>query len=220
MRPAVDTFWETLRDWYNGMVGLAALNLLWVGLSLTVVLCPPATAGIYTVTHSITWGTGQHLGDFVTGARRYAWLSYQWALANLVAGGVIAVNFAWWGAVGGVPGAAVQVLTLTVAVVWLATQFYVWPFLVEQEDKRLLLALKNALFLSLATPVHTLILLGIVGLVAVASLVTILPLAVFTLTFVALLGTRAVRERLIAFGKVPDPNAPVPERDPGEPAER
>ncbi len=37
---------------------------------------------------------------------------------------------------------------------WLAVQFYVWSFLIEQEDKHLRVALKNALFLTLANPVY------------------------------------------------------------------
>ena len=53
MQNALAVTWETVRDWWNGMVGLATLNLLWLGLCLTVILGPPATAGMYAVTNSI-----------------------------------------------------------------------------------------------------------------------------------------------------------------------
>lgn len=28
MRPALDVFWESARDWYNGMVGLVTMNAI------------------------------------------------------------------------------------------------------------------------------------------------------------------------------------------------
>jgi hypothetical protein len=84
-------------------------------------------------------------------------------------------------------------------------QIYTVPFLIEQEDKRLRLALRNAAFLALATPIYTLTLLVAIGLIIVFSLMTILPLAVFTMSFLALLANRAVIERLSTFGKLPSP---------------
>ena len=82
MQAALSVYWQSLRDWYNGMVSLATLNGLWFGAALTVVLLAPATAGIYTVTHSTARGTGQHVEDFVRGAREHLWVSVRWLLAN------------------------------------------------------------------------------------------------------------------------------------------
>jgi uncharacterized membrane protein YesL len=87
--------------------------------------------------------------------------------------------------------------------VWLATQFYVWPFVIEQEKRCLRLALKNALFLTLASPVYTFVMLGMTALVLVIGLATVLPIAVFVTGFVSLLSSRAVVERLTTYGKLP-----------------
>lgn len=203
MRAALDVFWETVRDWYNGMVGLAAINFVWLMLSLTVILLPPATAGLAVITHSLAHGTGAHFSDFWPGMRRYAWLSYRWALANAAVVAIVAVCFTFYGAAGSVLGVLLQTLFASAGLVWLATQFYVWPFLMEQEDKRLRLALKNALFLTLANPVYTFILLGIAVLGLVISAITVLPIAVFATSFISLLGSRAVLERLTTYGKLP-----------------
>jgi hypothetical protein len=203
MRAALDVFWETARDWYNGMVGLAVLNFVWLTLSLTVILLPPATAGLAVITHSLAHGTGAHFSDFWPGMQRYAWLSYRWALVNAAAVVIFAVCFSFYGAAGGVLGVLLQMLFVSAGLVWLATQFYVWPFLMEQEDKRLRLALKNALFLTLANPVYTFTLLGTAALGLVLSVITILPIAVFATSFISLLGSRAVLERLTTYGKLP-----------------
>ncbi len=203
MSSALRVTWETLRDWWDSMVGLATFNLVWLGLSLTVILCPPATAGLYAVTNSLAHGKGQRLGDFVEAARRYAWLSWRWALINVVLGGVLAVNFAFYGAVESTAGVLIQIALVSVGIVWLVMQFYTWPFLIEQEQKRLRLALRNALFLSQANPLYTLLMLVVAGLAIVFSLVAILPLGFFTMSFLALLGNRAVVERLTHYGKLP-----------------
>ena len=200
MRAALDVFWETVRDWYNGMVGLAVINFVWLMLSLTVILLPPATAGMVVITNSIAHGTGAHFSDLWPGMRRYAWVSYRWALVNIAAGVIFAVGFSFYGTAGWV---FIQTLFAAAGLVWIAAQFYVWPFLIEQEHQRLRLALKNALFLTLANPVYTFILLSMAALALVISLVTILPVAIFATSFISLLGSRAVIERLTTYGKLP-----------------
>jgi len=203
MRSALDVFWESARDWYNGMIGLVVMNFLWLIMSLTVVLLPPATAGLYVVTNSIGHGTGGRIEDMLPGARAYALLSYRWALVNIVVGVALAVSFSFYGATDTILGIIIQALFVTAGVVWIAMQFFVWPFLIEQEVKQLRLALKNALFLTLANPVYTFVLLGAVGLALVLSVISMLPLAVFATSFISLLGNRAVIERLKTYGKLP-----------------
>ena len=203
MRPALAVFWESALDWYNGMIGLVTMNLIWLFMSLTVVLLPPIMAGLYVVTNSIGHGTGGRIEDLLPGARAYALVSYRWALVNSMAGVVFVAGFRFYGDTGTPFGAIIQVLFAVGGGLWLTVQFYVWPFLIEQEDKRLRVALKNALFLILANPVYTAVLLGVVGLVLVVSVLTLLPLAVFALSFISLLGNRAVIERLKTYGKLP-----------------
>lgn len=205
MRPALSVIGETARDWYYTMLGLVSINALWFILSLTIILLPPATAGMYAATNSVAHGTGQRFGDFWDGARRSLWLSLRWAVANVVVAAVLWSNILFYSSLAGSAAFVVRALVGLLALVWLATQFYVWPFLLEQEDKHLRVALKNALFLSLASPLYTLILLITVALLIVFSLVTVLPLVIFLMSFVSLLGNRAVLERLTVYGKLPQP---------------
>jgi uncharacterized membrane protein YesL len=200
---ALHVAWETIRDWWHGMVGLATLNLLWLGMSLTVVLLPLATAGMYGATHRMAHGKGQHIGDFIDAARRYGWVSLRWALVNLVIGALGAANYVFYGEAHGGFALVIQSVIACAGVIWLGVQFYVWPFLMEQERQSLRMALRNALFLTLANPLYTLVLLVISGLAVIISLTAILPFAVFTASFLSLLGNRAVIERLTVYGKLP-----------------
>jgi uncharacterized membrane protein YesL len=210
VRAALAVIGKSLEDWWNSMVNLAVLNVIWLGLSLTIVLFPPATLGLYAVTNSLAHGTGQHLSDYVQAMRRYVWISLRWALVNLLIGAILYVNLSFYGAVRGAPASFILVGLVCLAVLWLATLFYTGPFLIEQEDKRLRLALRNAIFLALATPVYTLTMLVAAALAITLSVVTILPVAVFTLSFLALLGNRAVIDRLSTFGKLPGSGQPPP----------
>ncbi|MBN2304986.1 MAG: hypothetical protein JXQ72_10935 [Anaerolineae bacterium] len=203
MREAVDVFWETLRDWWNGMVGLAVMNVIWLALSLTVVLLPPATAAMYAVTNSIAHGTGGRIRDLGEGARRYAWVSYRWALLNVLVGVAFAVAVPFWGSMPGLPGAVGLTGLGLILLLWLIMQFYCWPFLMEQEEQRLFLALRNSLFLALANPIYNAVILSMAVLALLVSVFLPLLVAVFTISFVALLGNRAVVERLRVFGKLP-----------------
>lgn len=205
MQAALSVYWQSLRDWYNGMVSLATMNAMWFGAALTVLLLAPATAGIYAATHSAARGTGQHLDDFVQGAREYLWVSVRWLLANVLVVVIFVVNVMFYGAAPGILPQFILIALLSVGLLWLAMQLYVWPFLMVQEDHRLRVALKNAAFLSLASPLYTLTLLAGAALAFVLSLATIAPLALFLISFLALLGNRAVLERLQTFGKLPGP---------------
>jgi uncharacterized membrane protein YesL len=205
MKDALTVFWQTLLDWWNSMVGLAVFNLIWLGLSLTVVLLPAATLGMQVVTNSIAHGRGQHPDDFFHAMRRYAWISLRLALVNILVITIFAVNFIFYAAVESPVAIIIRGMLLVFCLLWFAMQLYMAPFLIEQEDKRLRVALRNAAFLALATPLYTLTLLVSAGLIIVLSLTAILPLAVFTTSFLCLLGNRAVIDRLSIFGKLPSP---------------
>jgi hypothetical protein len=64
--------------------------------------------------------------------------------------------------------------------------------------------MKNALFLSLTSPLYNLIILLAGGIVVSLSIMMLVPLAVFTFSFLAMLGNHAVVERLATFNKLPE----------------
>ena len=203
MQNALNVTWETIRDWWDGMVGLAAINLIWLGLSLTVLLLPPATAGMYSATHSLAHGKGQRLSDFSEAARRYGWVSLRWALVNLLVGGIGVVNYVFYGAAQSGFALVIQLALACAGVLWLAMQFYVWPFLMEQEQQSLHMALRNALFLTLANPLYTLTLLVISGLVVFEVMVPVPSPTPLSLSSVLVLGLPVSMESEVSTVLIP-----------------
>lgn len=199
---AVRVVRAALRDGWDALFVVGALNLAWLGLSLTIILLPPATVALFESMDELASGRSPGIGDFLGAVRRRfvgAWLWAVWAIAGIA---VAVVNVRYWGASGG-------------ALVWVAATFvvvgllfgmsllYVWPFVFRQHEGGLGRAIRNSILMVLAAPLFAISLAIILVLVLTMSAVLILPLAVFTSGFVGLIATKAVTDRLRAFGKLP-----------------
>ena len=200
MRRAVRVVWDSLRDFYDDAALLIAVNILWVGLSLPLITLPPATGGLYYVTNRIAHGYAVRVRTFFEGFRQYFVKSWQLALANLLVLAVTWANLVFYGQLDSPWLRYLRILLLYLLAFWLAMQMYTFPLLLEQEDKRLKLVLRNAAFLVLADPVFTVI-LAVLLLVAVAlSAALTLPLILMTSSFVSLVANRAVLALLTKHG--------------------
>ena len=191
-----------LRDAWDALIAVAPLNLAWLGLALTVVLLPPATAALFEAMHELASGSTPGIRDFLGSVRRRfvaAWLWALWAMAGLV---LIGINVrpdpdpsepaAWL-------SAAAAVLFVLYAV----SLLYVWPFVFHQAGGGLAQAIRNSILAVLASPLFALTLALLLGLVIAAGAVLILPLAVAVPGIVGLVASHAVTDRLRAFGKLP-----------------
>jgi uncharacterized membrane protein YesL len=105
-------------------------------------------------------------------------------------------------------GIVVRFVVLVLAGLWLMTQFYTVPFFMAQEQERVLLAIKNAFFLAMATLPYTLGLMIFVILDIGLSSVLILPAFLGLPMLIPVMATRTLFDRLGALGLVkkdPDP---------------
>jgi hypothetical protein len=82
---------------------------------------------------------------------------------------------------------------------WLTVQFYALPFLMEQEQKHLGLALRNGLFTAFSAPGYTLVVAGLAILIGVLSVGFVLPLMLGGPALIASLGARAVLDRIETY---------------------
>ena len=190
---------QALSDWWDAWVSLLMVNLALVLSWLTVVLGPPATLGMYHVAHRLVHGEDLGLAGFIEGGRRYFVKSWLWALLNLGATIIVGVNFLFYGQFDSSWAALSQGFFVTLGAAWWVVQFYALPYLMEQERKHLKLALRNGLFTALAAPGYTAVLVSLVALMLWLGVQLIFPLFLGLPCWIAVLGTRAVRERLETF---------------------
>jgi uncharacterized membrane protein YesL len=85
------------------------------------------------------------------------------------------------------------IVWLYAIVLWMSMQLYMLPLLVEQDDKRVRLILRNAFFLTMANVVPSLILLVVLTVLVVLSIGLTLLIALLTGSVVALIEARALQ---------------------------
>jgi uncharacterized membrane protein YesL len=196
---------RSLTDWWYDWVNMVLINVIWALGLVTVVLAPPTTIGAFYAVNQLTQGRSIRFSDFVEGFRRYFWLSYVWALLN-VAAAVLAWNgFIFYGQIQEAWGVFILTLVMMIALGWFIIQFYALPYLIEQEQKNILVALRNSLLTGLASPLYTLIVVAFAAIIVVVSIAIVAPIFLGGPCLIALLSNHAVRERLVTFGIRPTP---------------
>jgi len=227
IKEAVGVFWQTLKDTWEELYSLAIVNLVWlfgwvaVGslawlfaswsiivlavlfLLLAVGALAVTTAGMYCVTNRVAHGKTFHFSDFVEGIKKFWWRSVLWILGNalLVFLVLFSLNFytalleGLWAVLAG--GFFLGLLGL-----WLATQMYFWPFLVEQKEPKTLMAWRNSAYLLLANPIYALFIGSFTLLFTVISAAIPLVLIFVGMAVIALLGNNATLTLLAKFGVI------------------
>ena len=118
---------------------------------------------------------------------------------NLVVAIIISANIWFYLAFESTWADFLQAFFIILGVLWLVIQFYSVPYLMEQERKNLLIAVRNGLFTTLASPGFTLVVVGVAALVALISVILVFPLFLGGPCLIFLLGNRAVMERIKTF---------------------
>jgi uncharacterized membrane protein YesL len=204
---ALRVFGRAAVDFKDALLLLAGLNILWMLLSLTLVLLPPATATMFEATHELVRGRAPEVREFFDGVRRHFLRAWAWALVNVVAWTVLLANLLFYGAFRDVWAVMLQALFAAFTAFWLVSQFYVWPFVFEQAEMSLRWALRNALLTVFAAPVFSLTLAALGAITLLLSVLLVAPLVLATTAFLCLVANHAVIDRLRAFRKLPAPPA-------------
>lgn len=191
---------QSATDWWDDLVNLVVINLIWLACWFTIVLGPPATLGMYHIANRLAHGESLGPRGLLEGGRRYFWQSWLWMLLNLAVAAVVLLNFWFYGGIDAAWAELLKAFFVLLGVGWLIVQFYALPFLVEQERKNVGLALRNGLFNALAAPGYTLVVFSFAALVAVLCAGLIFPLLLGGPCLIAVLGNQAVSERLQTYG--------------------
>ena len=144
MRIAFRVLWQAIKDYYEEMFILAGASLLWAVLAVPVVTLPPATAGMYYLTNHVARHKSVEFGLFFEGFKKFFVKSWLLTLLNLGVLFVLYTNYQFYARYEAQWSAVIQGLVVGAGVIWCLIQIYVFPMLLEQQEPRLLLALRNA----------------------------------------------------------------------------
>ncbi len=176
-------------------LALVAVTVIWLALSATVILFPPATLGLAIVALSLAQGVVPHPRTVVQAVRRRLAAGYVWAVVN---GAAIALYITkpYAGRVSSRVGLALDLAVL----IWFALQLYALPILLIQRGCRAPGAWRSALLLALSAPLFTLIMAGVAALILSWTLRLPIPLVAVGPGVLVLLGVLATRNRLADYG--------------------
>jgi uncharacterized membrane protein YesL len=135
----------------------------------------------------------------MAGGRHYFLTSWRWMLLNLIVVVLLGTSYLFYASLSAAWANFIQAAFLIVGAAWLIVQFYALPYLMEQEQQRIGLALRNGLFTALAAPGYTLVVAAAAALVVVVSIGTVALLFLGGPCLVAAIGNRAVVERLETY---------------------
>ncbi len=198
MRDNLGVLWEAMKNFWDELFLLMLMNVVTVLLSVPVLTFPPALAGLWNVANRAARGRAIHWRDYWDGLRRYAWLAWRLALLNLLVTLVLLTNLRFY-----TPGIApfdlhptlsvwIRGVVLCLLFLWSLVQIYPLALLLEQEDRRLRVALRNAGVLFVTNPLFTLAVGLLLLVAAVVSTVLILPWFLVTPAFFAIVCNQVV----------------------------
>ncbi len=217
----------SLRDFWDEFILLVLLNMLWC-LALVLPIAPlfllnsmdliwifalillfaiplPVVSGaLCFVTNQIARGRAVAWRTFGMGLRRYWAKSLAVGLINLAVLFLIATNIQFYGVIlqGTWTNFALSAW-LVVGIYWLLAQAFWFPMILELENEKVFLALRNALAMVIITPAFSLTLAVILVVVIVLSIVLSIPLIMALASLVLLMSNHATRSRLAHVQRKP-----------------
>jgi uncharacterized membrane protein YesL len=172
---------------------------LWVLLppitAIAVLAGGPALAGVHNLTNPISHEKRIDFAYFWEGFRYYYLKSWQILGLWVVVAATLAANvwfYRMWWQRGTQIALLPVVLFLWILVLWVGIEPYLFPLLLEQDDKRVLLVFKNAILLCLANPGFTVLVMALLGATMLLSLVFPPLLMLTTFSLMALVNNRAI----------------------------
>ncbi len=199
---------------------LFSLGLAPLGVIALLAALPPMTVGVYYVTNRLAHDYVGKFGHIFEGARLYARQAWLLALVNVLIVAILWANYQFYAPseegprIVGVGGAqltidpsstlavAARSILFSIALVWIYSQLYALPMLMEQKVPSIWFAMRNSLFLAFGSPALTitlsviLLILGFLVLVSLPQFLRWLPFLLVLPSMIAFLTNIAVVQRL------------------------
>ncbi len=205
MKDVFQIFWKALQDFWDEFFLLMLMNILTVLLFIPVVTLPPALAGLWNAGNLAAKGMSVSWHDYFEGFRRYFFKAWGLALLNILVIVIAIANVRFY-APGIVPfeinetlGTWIRGFFVAGALLWTIFQMYPMAVLLEQEDQRLRVTLRNSVILFATSPGFGLVLAVLLLLVAAISTLFTIPWILVTLAIFAVVCNKAVLHLLEPF---------------------
>lgn len=192
-RGDVGTFQDILLGAYYDLISLILVNIIWFLLTLPVVTAIPALGGLYYATNRLAHQTPADWRIFLEGFRAHFWLSWRWGLMNVAGFGILGSSLWFYSQVEAGWAVWAHALMIGLLLWWFMIQVLTYPFLLEQTDRRLPVALRNSLVMLVRRPLFTVLTGTSIGALILLSVYLMRPAWIFlTGSLCTYLANRAV----------------------------
>lgn len=173
-------------------VFLVALNILWFFSSALIITAPPATAALYAITRQFSYGKRVERFDFFRLMKRYLWTGWRWGVLNIVVMAIYGANIWFYSSLGPPLDFVGRGFWTAAFLLWLVTQMYCFPVLLEQEKPIVRIAARNAFVLVLRHPAFTAMFTLFAATLTLASIMVAYFWIFFTVSLLCYFYNRAV----------------------------
>jgi uncharacterized membrane protein YesL len=177
---------------YYNAVPYFTLNLIWCALSLPVVTIFPAMGGLYYAVLQMTQEGSANAETVWEGFKKHWWLSLRWGLLVYGVGALLLANIWFYLNLDQSWAIFALAITIGVLIVWIAVNQYSFPLLLLQEEKKIFIAIRNALVVVMRKPLAVLKVMALSLLISAVS-ITLPPLWIFiSMAWIINIRTRTV----------------------------
>jgi len=182
--------------WWRELILLVIFNVIWWLSQLLIITGPPATATMYRIAQKLT---DNQLVDFTDSWKEFRLMffsAWKWGALNMILLLVLVVNLAGYWNAEGWEWSFLKLIWMFIAITLYMLNLFYWPFWLSQTDQRMLNTYRNSLVLMFNKP-------ALFGTTAVLSflwivfcILTVIPLVVCMMAWLALLGVLTVEDVL------------------------
>jgi uncharacterized membrane protein YesL len=185
--------------WAAAWLKLVMINVAWALSMYTVILAPPAVLALVAAARDAAQDQPVTLGSYFRYLKSYFLIGWLWAAVNGLFAAVVYANVVFYAQFAPDFRGLANAVMAGLVILWVCIQYLTVVYLVWQDNRRLLKALRYGVFTFGASPLFMLVLVVLIGFITLISLYfNGLPL-LLTASFIAVLGAQAVQNRLRAF---------------------
>lgn len=153
MKYASLALWWGIKEGFYQLGRLIILNVTWILFSLPIITLPAATMALaHSIRIMVVDETNYSWKIFVEGFKRYLFSSWRWFFPTILLPVVFVYNILFFAVESYTLSVIIQAANIVMLFIWLILQTFVLPFLVEQDQPVMRVALLNSIRLLYLKP--------------------------------------------------------------------
>lgn len=216
MKYASLALWWGIKEGFYQLGRLIVLNVTWILFSLPIITLPAATLALaYSIRIMVIDETNYSWKIFVESFKRYLISSWRWFLPAILLPVIFIYNILFFAVESYTLSVIIQAANIVMLLIWLILQTFTLPFLVDQEQPVMRVALLNSIRLLYQKPGLYWFTTTFLWVFLTFSVVLITPIFIISIAFGLFIIMYCVQVYLGRRGMVPEEESSKVYKKPG-----